>query len=281
MEMDHQRWMRRAVDLAKRSVAESGRQDQAPAVGAVVVKDGVEVAHAFRGMCGEGCHAEFCALRDVDPALAEGAIVYTTLEPCSRRGPNKTPCAQRLIDAKVRTVFIGAYDPNPKIFREGWKMLRDAGIELRDFTVEFRNELKVLNERFNGQYRAAKTPTGTATFDYVRCPTFTIGDGGTQIQTRWSHAASGVIHAYAEQGRIALARYAKSIDEIDDPSALDFQPEVHAVTAAEGEVVVFQSMAGDVFGIVRVERVLSRERGDDRTELCFSYEIRGPGPRGS
>lgn len=277
--MSHQKWIRRAVELARQSKPEAGRVDKAPAVGAVVVKDGAEVAYAYRGMCGEGCHAEYCALRGLDPALAEGATVYTTLEPCSRRSATKTPCAQRLIDAKVNAVFIGLYDPNPKIYREGWKMLRDAGIELRDFPEEFRSELKELNADFDGQYRASKSNVGSATFDYVHSPNFTIGDGHSQIETRWSHAASGVIHAIGGAGHIALARYAKAIGEIDDPSAMDFKPEVYAVTASNGDVVVFKSPQGSVYGIVQVDRVLSLDRKDDRNELSFTYEISEPGSK--
>ncbi len=275
--MDDHKWMRRAVELAGQSIAEASRQDNAPAVGAVIVKDGVEIASAFRGMCGEGCHAEYCALQGVDPAVVAGSVVYTTLEPCSRRSPSKTPCAQRLIDAKVSKVFIGLYDPNPKIYREGWKMLRDAGIETRDFPSEFRNQLTLLNNKFNGQYRESSSPSGTARFDYVLCPAFTIGAGREQIHTQWSSASTGIIHAYSAQGHIAHARYARSLDEIDDPSALDFKQEVHAVTAKNGEVVVFKSPNGETFGLVQVVEVLSRDRGDDRTELSFTYEIRGAG----
>lgn len=276
---DHYRWMRRAVDLARESRPEDGRSDHSPKVGAVIVKDGVEIASAFRGQCGPGNHAEHCALLGVDVDAVRGSVVYTTLEPCSRRNTPKIPCAQRLIDAGVRTVFIGLYDPNPKIYREGWRMIRDAGIELRDFPADLRTELRQLNDGFVRQYEASSVVRGSARFDYIKNGTYKIGSTEKAIDTRWSHAASGVIHAYGRKGHVALARYAQAISEIDDPSAMDFSPEMHSVTAKEGDIVVFRGSDGFSYGIVRVDRVLSHERGDDRSELAFSFEVRDAGPR--
>jgi hypothetical protein len=158
-------------------------------------------------------------------------------------------------------------------------MLRDAGILLRDFPGDLRGELRRLNEAFNTQYHMRVAATGKATFDYLLNPEFMIGEPPEQIRTRWSPAASGVIHACSRRGGVALARYAKSIDEIDDPAAMDFKFEVHAVTAHAGEVVVFQNDDGTRYGIVRIEHVLSRDRGDDRSELEFTFEVRRAGSR--
>jgi len=271
---EHYFWMKKAVELAEKSVSESGRDDPTPAVGAVIVKDGIEIASAYRGQCAPGNHAEKCAIDYADGKDLRGSIVYTTLEPCSRRNLPKIACAQRLIDQGVSTVYIGLYDPNPKIYREGWKMLRDAGIELRDFPLDLREQLRVINSAFLGQYRSNRNRSGTATFDYVRCPIFSIGEAPITIDTRWSPAASGVIHAYSDPGKITLARYANSIDEIHDPSAMDFTPEKHVVSAKEGDIVVFCGNRDNTFAVTRVEEVLSLDRGDDRNELTFAYEIR-------
>lgn len=278
---EHYKWMRRAVDLAAQSTLESGRGDPTPGVGAVIVKDGIEVASAFRGQCAAGNHAEKCAIEYAGGSDLSGAVVYTTLEPCSRRNPPKIACAQRLIDQGVGTVYIGLYDPNPKIYREGWKMLRDAGISLRDFPADLRNELREINSAFLKQYRSNGNASGLATFDYVRSPTFTIGELPVAIDTRWSHAASGVIHAYSNPGQIALARYATSLDEIDDPSAMDFSLDVESVTANDGDIIIFRGPRENTYAIVKVDQVLSLDREDDRNEVMFTYEIRtidGRGP---
>lgn len=274
MKDEHYNWMRKAVDLAAKSISEPGRGDPPPAVGAVIVKDGTEVASAFRGQCAAGNHAEKCAIESAGERDLSGAVVYTTLEPCSRRNTPKIACAQRLIDQGVGTVYIGLYDPNPKIYREGWKMLRDAGISLRDFPADLRNELREINASFLNQYRSNGNASGSAIFDYVQSPIFSIGKPPVVIDTKWSHAASGVIHAYSGRGQIALARYADSLDEIDDPSAMDFNPDKHSVSANEGNIIIFRGLRENVYAVVKVEQVLSLDRGDDRNEVTFSYEIR-------
>ncbi|MFH6566773.1 hypothetical protein [Pseudomonas kulmbachensis] len=271
---EHYRWMRKAVDLAALSISELGRGDPPPAVGAVIVKDGIEVASAFRGQCAAGNHAEKCAIESAGEKNLHGSVVYTTLEPCSRRNAPKIACAQRLIDQGVSTVYIGLYDPNPKIYREGWKMLRDAGISLRDFPADLRNELRVINAEFLNQYRSNGNPSGSVTFDYVQSPIFTIGKPPFAIDTTWSHAASGVIHAYSDNGKIALARYAESLDEIDDPSAMNFNPDKSSVTAKVGNIIVFRGPRENMYAILKVEQVLSLDRKDDRNEVTFTYEIR-------
>ncbi len=153
-------------------------------------------------------------------------------------------------------------------------MLRDAGVALRDFPADLRSELREINAAFLNQYRANDNRSGSATFDYVSSPIFTIGEPPIVVDTKWSHAASGVIHAYSGRGKIALARYAESIDEIDDPSAMGFVAEKHAVTANERDVVIFRGPRENIFAIVKVEQVLSLDRGDDRNEVTFTYEIR-------
>lgn len=275
----HVAWMERAVSLARTSVQEGGRQDHAPAVGAVIVKDGIEVAAAYRGMCGAGCHAEYCALAGRDASQLQGATVYTTLEPCSRRGPGKIPCAQRLIDAKVKTVFIGQFDPNPKIYREGWRMLRDAGVEIRSFRSDYRQELSVLNEPFLEQYRSNASDMGGAVFDYVLNKKFTVGTAPRAVVTDWSPAGSGSIHGYAAPGHIAHARYARALDEIDDPSALDFSRDRHSAKASNGGILVFANPDRSMYAVVQIDRVLYIERGDDRNELAISFEVRPGVPR--
>lgn len=270
--------MARAVELARQSVAEPGRTDPPPSVGVVIVKDGVEVASAYRGQRGAGNHAEYCALTSVDPEHVRGANVYTTLEPCSRRNAPKICCAQRLIDSGVAAVFVGMFDPNPRIHREGWRMLRDAGIKLYDFPETLRTELQELNKDFVYQYRFARSMKGDALFDYVRNGSYTVGDEPQAVETRWSPAGSGVIHAVSERGRIALARHAHTIDEIDDPSALDFSHDVYTVMPRAGDVVVFRGIDRDTYAIVRVNSVLHLPT-DDRSELALSFEIRKAGSR--
>ena len=60
---------------------------------------------------------------------AEGATVFTTLEPCSHHG-RTPPCADALIDAHVGRVVIGLIDPDRNVAGQGATRLRDAGIDV-------------------------------------------------------------------------------------------------------------------------------------------------------
>ena len=147
-----------AIEEARKSVAEDDRPH--PRVGAVVVKDGEVLSRAHRGEKPKS-HAEFIALEDKLPdGVVAGSTVYTTLEPCTTRNHPKIPCAQRLIDRKVRRVVIGMLDPNPDIMGRGDQMLSDAGIEVQLFPRELRAQVEELNREFiRAQKRRQTTPS--------------------------------------------------------------------------------------------------------------------------
>jgi diaminohydroxyphosphoribosylaminopyrimidine deaminase / 5-amino-6-(5-phosphoribosylamino)uracil reductase len=71
-------------------------------------------------------HAERVAL-DAAGDAAAGAVVYTTLEPCSHHG-RTAPCADALIRARVGRVVVALEDPDRKVRGQGIAALRAAGI---------------------------------------------------------------------------------------------------------------------------------------------------------
>lgn len=265
-------WMRRVVDLAKTCTSEP-RLDPPPRVAALLTKNGRLLGEAYRGQFNEGDHAEYCllerVLRDAD---VSGATVYTTLEPCSRRGPGKIPCAQRLVDRRLGEVVIGLYDPNPKVYRQGWKLLRDGGIRLRDFPSDLRSEISNDNRPFLLLYEQSTELRNTVEFDYsLNAGRFSLGPKAHRIVTRWSERGHGSIYALDNSQHVAQALYAHTFQEIDDPGALDFSS--HTVSAAEGEIVVFRNAHAD-HALVRVLEVRSRRAGADLTRIRLKYEIR-------
>jgi diaminohydroxyphosphoribosylaminopyrimidine deaminase/5-amino-6-(5-phosphoribosylamino)uracil reductase len=116
--------MRAALALARRSL---GRTWPNPAVGCVIVKDGVVVGRG-RTQNGGRPHAEVDALNQAGEA-ARGATAYVTLEPCSHFGKSP-PCADALIKAGVVKVVSAMEDPNPQVNGQGHARLRAAGIEV-------------------------------------------------------------------------------------------------------------------------------------------------------
>ena len=116
------RFMALALALGRRGL---GRTWPNPAVGAVIVKDGVIVGRGWTQPCGRP-HAEVEALRRAGGA-ARGATLYVTLEPCSHFGKTP-PCADAVIAAGVSRVVSALEDPNPEVAGAGHQRLRDAGI---------------------------------------------------------------------------------------------------------------------------------------------------------
>ncbi len=123
---DHERFMRRALELARQG---EGYTRPNPLVGAVVVADGEVIAEGYHARYG-GPHAEAVALERAGDA-ARGADLYVNLEPCVDFPGKKTPpCTEKLIVAGVRRVFIAVRDPNPSVSGKGIERLRAAGIEV-------------------------------------------------------------------------------------------------------------------------------------------------------
>jgi diaminohydroxyphosphoribosylaminopyrimidine deaminase / 5-amino-6-(5-phosphoribosylamino)uracil reductase len=116
-------YIRRAIALAANGW---GRVAPNPMVGCVIVRDGEVVGEGWHTEYGQP-HAEVEALRAAADR-ARGATAYVSLEPCSHWGKTP-PCTGALIEAGVRRVVFGGFDPNPKA-RGGAEVLREAGIEV-------------------------------------------------------------------------------------------------------------------------------------------------------
>lgn len=138
---DDIRWMRRALELAERSVGVSSPN---PAVGCVLVQeDGSFVGEGFHEY-DKLDHAEIVALTQAgDKAL--GATAYVTLEPCSHQG-RTGPCADALIAAGVKRVVVATGDPNPQVNGQGVAKLWANGIFVT--TDMLRDQARALNDGF-------------------------------------------------------------------------------------------------------------------------------------
>jgi len=150
--------MELAIEEARKSSNEDDRVH--PKVGIVIVKNDEIVGLAHRGETGPGDHAEFGALeKKLKDFSLVGATVYTTLEPCTTRHSPKLPCADRLIDRRVKQVIIGMLDPNPDICGRGQQCLREAGIATSLFEEDLMAQVEEMNRDFK---RAHRTNVGVS-----------------------------------------------------------------------------------------------------------------------
>jgi diaminohydroxyphosphoribosylaminopyrimidine deaminase/5-amino-6-(5-phosphoribosylamino)uracil reductase len=117
--------MRRAIALAK---AQLGRTGENPAVGCVVVSEGVAVAEAATADSGRP-HAEEQALAKAG-ARARGAEVFVTMEPCGERSNGTESCSERLVGAGVARVVFACGNPHGLSAGRGPARLGDAGVRL-------------------------------------------------------------------------------------------------------------------------------------------------------
>lgn len=138
--MTKENYMRRAIALAKRGI---GYTNPNPIVGCVVVKDGRIISEGYHERYGQ-FHAERNALLNCqeDPA---GAELYVTLEPCCHYGKTP-PCTEIILEKKIRKVYVGSMDTNPKVGGKGVQILREAGVEVETGILE--EECRQMNEVF-------------------------------------------------------------------------------------------------------------------------------------
>ncbi|MCF8025036.1 MAG: bifunctional diaminohydroxyphosphoribosylaminopyrimidine deaminase/5-amino-6-(5-phosphoribosylamino)uracil reductase RibD [Desulfobacteraceae bacterium] len=133
-------YMKIALELAEKGL---GWTSPNPAVGAVIVKDGLIVGKGWHEQAG-GAHAEVNAIADA-AGNTRGSVMYVTLEPCNHHG-NTPPCTESILKAGISRVVCAMKDPNPDVAGGGAAYLASRGIEVETGICE--NEARRLNESF-------------------------------------------------------------------------------------------------------------------------------------
>ena len=124
----HESFIQRCIQLAKKGGKDVGSN---PNVGAILVHEGKIIGEGYHCYYGEE-HAEINAFNNVlagDKDKIPNATLYVSLEPCSHHGKTP-PCAQRIVQERVKKVVIGCEDPNPQVSGRGILYLRENGIEV-------------------------------------------------------------------------------------------------------------------------------------------------------
>ena len=142
-------FMARAIELAKRGQLKTQPN---PMVGCVIVKNKEIVGEGWHREYGKD-HAEINAIKNCKKRFGQkkalkiiaGSDFYVNLEPCSIE-KNTPPCSDALIKYKIKRLFCGTLDPNPKINGKGIRLLKKAGVKTKVGLLK--KECKELNKIF-------------------------------------------------------------------------------------------------------------------------------------
>lgn len=199
-DQNHERHMRRALELARHSIALASPN---PHVGAVVVGAKGEIVgegfHTYDGVK----HAEVLAVEQ-SGEHARCATLYLNLEPCSHSG-RTGPCVDAVIRAGIARVYAAMADPNPLVSGRGFERLRAAGVEVH--VGLFECEARKVNEAF-AKYITTKTPLvilkAGMTLDGKIAPPYTPPSDGVGL----GDAAGGWITSAEARAHVQELRHA-------------------------------------------------------------------------
>ena len=216
----HYQAARLAVDKAKLCPTDQNFNNPSPRVGIVLVKNGVLLGWAAKGFGGEYMkdghlrsfqampqeHAEQALLDQFSLCDITEALAYVTLEPCTRR-KSGISCAERLIAAGIAEIYIANCDPNPDVGALAWQRFHSAGVVIRDFPGELRNEARRDNTDFFNKFRWSRKEAGGASFDYeANGGKRILGPAGKEFITRWTNRGQGSIYALDYDNNVNVAK---------------------------------------------------------------------------
>ena len=151
--------MEKAIAAMKQSINEPRVDGNAmPKVGAALWKPDGAIETASRGELRYGDHAEFTLLeRKNRPNALDGCILFVTLEPCAPGARNhpKLSCAERIVNARIKEVWVGCQDPHPKVAGEGFQFLKDNSVTVHSFDRDLQEVIEKENDAFFRQAQAA------------------------------------------------------------------------------------------------------------------------------
>lgn len=200
------RFMGAALALAERGV---GRSLPNPAVGCVIVKDGVVVGRGWT-QAGGRPHAEAMALAQAG-TKAHGAVSYVTLEPCAHHSPRGPACADSLIAAGIAHVVAAMTDPDPRTAGQGFDRLRAAGIAV---TEGMRNADAAHLLAGFAMRTAKRRPLVTLKLATSLDGQIALADG----RSRWITGDRARAHAHLERARHDAILVGRGTFEADSPS---------------------------------------------------------------
>ena len=117
------KFMQKALRQAHKALS----LDEVP-IGAVIVKDGKVIASGYNKVESTNIateHAEIVAIRKACKKLGgwrlDGCEMFVTLEPCPM-------CAGAIVNARIKKVYFGAYEPKSGSAQSKHKVLTESGL---------------------------------------------------------------------------------------------------------------------------------------------------------
>jgi diaminohydroxyphosphoribosylaminopyrimidine deaminase / 5-amino-6-(5-phosphoribosylamino)uracil reductase len=136
------RFMNRAFELAQLGL---GSVSPNPMVGCVIVHNNQIIGEGWHKKYG-GPHAEVNAINSVEnKSILSESTAYVSLEPCAHQGKTP-PCADLLIEHKLKRVVISNKDPFPLVNGGGIKKLENENIEVETDLLDKKG--REINKRF-------------------------------------------------------------------------------------------------------------------------------------
>jgi ATP-dependent DNA helicase RecG len=147
--------MEKAIAVMHESIRERREDGKvSPLVGTLLYKPDGTIETACRGELRDGDHAEYTLLeRKNRSTRLDGCKLFATLEPCApgSRSHSKRSCAERIVAARIKEVWIGIEDPDPTVDRKGIKYLQDNGVTLHMFDRDLQEAIYEANAQFIDQ----------------------------------------------------------------------------------------------------------------------------------
>lgn len=151
-QFDARHLMELAIQVMRESVVERRTDGKAsPLVGTVLWEPGGNLETAYRGELRDGDHAEYTLLERKKRAFRlDDAVLFATLEPCApgARGRFKLSCAERIVLARIKEVWVGIEDPDPTVDRRGIRYLQENGVTVHMFDLDLQREIRSANRSF-------------------------------------------------------------------------------------------------------------------------------------
>ena len=163
--LDEKHYMNIAIETMQKSISENRVDKSSPLVGAVLVMPDGRIETAYRGEFSVGDHAEYTILeRKLSAEDLSEAELFVTLEPCApgARSETKLSCSERIVNRRIKKVWIGIEDPDPLVDGKGISYLQEHNVEVELFNREFQESIRKINADFiqSAQVRAGSYVRG-------------------------------------------------------------------------------------------------------------------------